>query len=303
MRAPLSPRLAHREMPSARLRTMGTNRPSSCTPAAPASARLMACGRPRADPRRRSSSARGPRHLPGHQPATAASICARSGLPRRTGRRSARGVGISSNPTAAALPPTARSPCRRPLAMVEAADRSGIGHDTPALLPVLVSVDVPQHEGLGLCREQRTRRELVVEAGHRYVVFGDAAGDRAMGHTDGRNQRLPCRPVAGRKTRPAGPPVPGPARQLASAAPTLAATVALLTVGTQSEQDSRAVGQLVPRPVRPPARIPRCGPGAAPLGRCDRARMHAVAAPSRRKIASVPGGSWEKVPCSISTGQ
>ncbi len=81
------------------------------------------------------------------------------------------------------------------LAVMEAADRAGIGDDAPVLFPVLVAVDVAEHEGLGLGCEQRARRELVIEARHRNAVLGDAPGDRAMRHPDRRHLRLPGRLV------------------------------------------------------------------------------------------------------------
>ena len=165
--------------------------------------------------------------------------------------------------------------------MVEAADRSGIGHDAPALLPVLVSVDVPQHEGLGLCREQRTRRELVVEAGHRHVVLGDAPGDRAVRHADGRHQRLTCRLVAGRKPGQQG-------RQFLAQRDTGVRRADARGDGRlvhrrhAREQDPCAVGQLVLRAVEAPAL--RADPGAVQAQRhlADAiGHMHAVAAPEQ----------------------
>ena len=72
---------------------------------------------------------------------------------------------------------------------MKAADGAGISDALPPcpgfLFPCLMPMDVPEHEGLGLGGEQRTGRELVIEAGHRHAMFADAAEHRTVRHADG----------------------------------------------------------------------------------------------------------------------
>jgi len=50
-----------------------------------------------------------------------------------------------------------------------------------------MSVDVAQHESLGLSSEQCARGELVVESGHGHAVLAQATKDGAMRYADGRH--------------------------------------------------------------------------------------------------------------------
>jgi len=76
------------------------------------------------------------------------------------------------------------------LAVVEAADGPGIGDalppDAATGLPALMAVDVAQQHRLRTRVEQAAGRELVVEAGHRHTVLGEAVEHGAVGHQQGR---------------------------------------------------------------------------------------------------------------------
>lgn len=186
---------------------------------------------------------------------------------------------------------------------MKATDRAGIGDALPPcdafLLPCLMPVDVPEHESLGLGAEQRTRGELVVEARHRHTVLADAAEHGAVGNTDGgqalrtggaMNRRKAAQQV--RQVLPTACPAP--------VAPTAAATAALLTVGTQLNSARAPAGKASKHQPADSIQLPcpvstRCPMRSATCTGCR--------PPSRRTSASVPGGSCEYVPCSISTGQ
>jgi hypothetical protein len=112
---------------------------------------------------------------------------------------SARGRGLQREARLVGVDFPEQKPLAPFLAVMKATDRAGIGDALPPcdafLLPCLMPVDVPEHEGLGLGTEQGTGRELVIEAGHRHAVLAHAAEHRAVRHADGRHALPTCRAV------------------------------------------------------------------------------------------------------------
>ena len=66
---------------------------------------------------------------------------------------------------------------------MEASDRTRICDHPPGPLPLLVLVDMTQHEGVAFGVKQRSDREFMIEARHRDAVLGCATIDRAVRHT------------------------------------------------------------------------------------------------------------------------
>src|SRR4051812_46757069 len=73
------------------------------------------------------------------------------------------------------------------LAVVQAPDRSRVRDHPAVLFPRLMFMDVSEHERLRLGAEERSGRELMIEARHRYAVFGHASVHGAVRHADRRH--------------------------------------------------------------------------------------------------------------------
>ena len=168
------------------------------------------------------------------------------------------------------------------------------------LLPRLMPMDVPEHESLRLGAEERTGGELVIESRHRHAVFGHAAEHRAVRHADGRHACARARRDDRRKAaqqvrqllahRLRGLRWHRPPRPQPPCSPSARRRTAPAQSGGTARSASPAM-----RSTRPCAVSATCWIRSATCTGCR--------PPSSRNTSSVPGGSCENVPCSISTGQ